>query len=114
MGRLKMFSILLLGFAAAIGPQATVTAEAQPTVGINLAGYNLREDQEVRRIQLKIREAAKYVCARGYGAAIYDERVACVKSAIADGDRQLDRIVGRVGLGPSLATTAATISISIK
>ena len=106
-----MFSILLIGLATAVASQPIIVTDDQPMIGINLAGYNLREDQDVRRAQLEIRDAAKRVCVRGYGVAIYEERVACVKSAIADGNRQLQHIVAKES--SSLAATAA-ISISIK
>ena len=104
-----MFSILLLGVAAAVGAQPIIVADYRPTISIGLDRYNLREEQDVRLVQQRIRTAAKNVCVRGYGVAIYEERVACVKSAIADGNTQLDRIVAKGRLGSSLAASAAIV-----
>jgi UrcA family protein len=108
-----MFSILLLGVAAAVGAPPIIVADSRPTISIGLDRYNLREEHDVRLVQQKIRNAANGVCVRGYGVEIYEERVACVKSAIADGNTQLDRIVAKDRPGSSLAATAA-ISISTK
>jgi UrcA family protein len=100
-----MFSILLLGFAAAVGAESNTVSDNRPTIGIDVGGYNLRDEHELLRVQGTIHRAAIDVCMRGYGVALYEERVACVKSAIADGNAQLQRILAK--RDSSLAAAAA-------
>ena len=108
-----MFTTLILGLALAGSEPIVVVDEAPaPTISIDLTHYDLRQANDLHRVEMRIHDAAKNVCVRGYGVAIYLERVACVKSAIADGDRQLMDIVTKTQSATALS--AAAISISIK
>jgi UrcA family protein len=107
----RMFSILLLGLAAAAGSEPIIVVDERPTISIDTAHYDLRQRADMRRLESIIHDAANRVCVRGYGAAIYLERVACVKSAIASGDQQLRRFANNPSAGPLIT---ATISISSK
>jgi UrcA family protein len=104
-----MFSILVLGIAAAVGAEPITVADDRITIGIG--GYDLRDEQDVRRVQGTIRRAANAACARGYRLALYEERVACVKSAIAGGNTQLKRILAK---SESSLAAAAAISKEIR
>lgn len=108
-----MFTISILGLAlAGAEPIIVVDEPPAPTIRIDLTRYDLRQANELYRVEMRIHEAAKDVCVRGYGVELYLERVACVKSAIADGDRQLRGIVTNTKTAAALS--AASISISTK
>lgn len=107
-----MFSILFLGLAAAASTDPILVVDDRPAISINLGRYDLGRRGDLRRVEASIHYAARQVCARDYGVAIYEERVACVKGAIADGDRQLSEIATRNRSAAALS--AASISISTK
>ena len=106
-----MFSILLLALATGSAPDPVIVVEGRPTVSINVARYDLRQEQDVRGLEARIHGAADRVCIRGYPVAFYLERVACVKSAIAKGNQQLSRVAKGQSSAP---LTAASNSISTK
>jgi UrcA family protein len=105
-----MFSILLLGLAAVAGSDPVIVVDDRAMISIDIVGYDLRQAADTRRLERRIRQAADRVCVRGYGVAIYLERVACVKSAIAEGDRQLREHVAQRGSGAPLASTIAIMT----
>jgi UrcA family protein len=108
-----MFTLMLLSLAAATGAtdnNPIIIAEDRPSIRIALAGYDFAREQDVRRLKLKIRWAAGRVCVRGYGVSLYLERVECVKSAIADGDRQLGQLVAQSQSGVPLAASLSVTS----
>jgi UrcA family protein len=104
-----MFNILLLGIAAAAGSEPIVVVDERPTITIEMARYDFRQTGDMRRLEARIHDAANRVCVRGYDVSVYLERVACVKSAIADGDRQVRDLVAKSRSAP---LTTAAISIS--
>ena len=106
-----MFSIYLLGLAAATGSAPVIVVDDRPTISIDLARYDVRQPGDRRLVEARIHAAAKRVCIRGYGVSIYFERLACVKSAIAEGNRQLDKAVAKNG---SASLTGSANSISSK
>jgi UrcA family protein len=107
-----MFALVLLSLAAATGSvdsNPIIIVEDRPSIRVGLAGYDLGREQDVRQLKLKIRWAAGRVCVRGYGVSLYLERVECVKSAVADGDRQLSQLIAQSQSGARLA---ASISVT--
>src|SRR5690349_20507781 len=103
-----MFSLLFLAWAATAGPNITVV-DNLPSITVDLTKYDVRNQDDLRRIHGKIATASDRVCSRVYGLSLYAERVACVKSAIADGTRQLNRIVE----SPAAAAMAGSAVISV-
>jgi UrcA family protein len=107
-----MLNLLLLTIAAATGAVAgdqIIVVDQRPTIRLNLSTYDFGREDDLRLIKHKIRRAAGRVCVRGYGGALYLERVECVKSTVAAADRQLSHLVA---LAPSDASLAATITIT--
>ncbi|HYC95458.1 MAG TPA: UrcA family protein [Sphingomicrobium sp.] len=104
-----LLELFALAAAAAAETDRTIVVDGLPTVHLSLAGYDLGQDEDVRNIKKRIRSAANRVCIRGRGTSLYLERVACVRSAVTDGDQQLNKLLGRHHPGSPLA---ASISIS--
>ena len=103
-----MFTPVLLSFAIAASPASvdpiTINQDA-PTIVIPLARYNLGQPSDVRRLKWRIVTAAKLVCDNGQRGVRHREAVACVKSATADANAQLSRMIAENS--PASALTSA-------
>jgi UrcA family protein len=107
-----MLSFILFSVAAAGNPPSTkpiTIIDDSPRIIIPLAAYDLGRAEDVVHVKHRIVTAAKMVCERGIRGIAYLETVACVKSAVADGNAQLGRILAQ---NPSATGVAAAIAVS--
>jgi len=91
-----MFTPLILALmtAATTGARdAIVVVDDEPRIVIPLADYDLGRADGLRLVRQRIVNAATRVCYSGYREAIYPERVACVKSAVAGANAQLGALL---------------------
>ena len=105
-----MFAIALLTLAAATGPvdsNAILIVQGRPSIRVGLAGYELRREQDIRELKMKIGKAANRVCVHGYGLSLYVEVVACVQGAVGNANQRLGEIVASGGFAAPLATNIA-------
>src|SRR5689334_11356617 len=106
-----MLTPVLLSFAIVAAPASvdpiTINQDA-PTIVIPLAHYNLGQPSDVRRLKWRIVTAAKLVCDNGQRGVRYLEAVACVKSATADANGQLSRMMAA---NPSASTLTSAIGV---
>jgi UrcA family protein len=110
-----MLITMLLSLAAATGATDSnpiIVVDDRPSIRIGLDGYDLRREQDLRRLDRKIRWAAGRVCVRGYGVALYLERVTCVKGAIDGANQQLSQIIATSRPAVPLAATIGVIGLS--
>lgn len=110
-----MFTPILLSFAIAAsapGQQPITIVSDAPRVVIPLADYDLGRARDVLRLKLRIRAAASEVCegAEGYRGIEYLVAIQCVKSAVADGNSQLDKVLAQSPSATGLTTAIAITS----
>jgi len=100
-----MFTPILLSLAMATTshPGEIIVVDERPTIRLDIGTYDLSKSDDLKRVESKIHWAADRVCVRGYG--FFAERVACVKGAIGDADRQLSKMLAQHPTATSLTAT---------
>jgi len=102
---------LVLAIVASSTPAgATVGFDEGPDIVIPVGNYDFGRPDMRRRIENKIHHAAISVCDRGYHGLSYSETIACVKSAIADGEAQLGKLLAHSSRTAPV-TSAVVISL---
>lgn len=104
-----MFTPLLLTLAAGAASTSqgeVIVIDDRPSMVIAIG--RLDRAEHIGEIRREIRHDAKIVCDRAYRELGYLETVACVKSAVADGDAQLGRALAHNPAGTSVAAIAVT------
>jgi len=106
-----MLASLLLSLAiTASSPHEPITiVESAPTVVIRLARYDLANPHDVDNLRHRIATSAKMICEDGYRGLQHQGAIACAKTAIADANAQLNRVLAQ---NPSSAGLTAAIAIT--
>ena len=108
-----MFGSLLLSLAitASSTHEPITIVESAPTVVIRLARYDLANSRDVDNLRHRIVSSAKMICEDGYRGLQHQAAIACAKTAIADANAQLNRVLAQnassAGLGAAIAITVS-------
>jgi len=97
------FAALALAGTAANARPILVAAEPVPTAHVRFADLNLDSAEGRTALRQRIHGAAEDLCITGGDRAldVWLEGRRCYKTAVADGLRQMDRIVGQRSAGGS-------------
>ena len=100
--------LLTLAMAASTAqPRPITIVEDAPSIVIPLAGYNLTNADDFRRLSHRIWKAAGTVCSVTYVGIRDPKTIACRDSAIADADAQLGRFLAHRSTAAALTSAFA-------
>jgi UrcA family protein len=100
-GAMMGLSIISLAVGLSAGEPVIFTDE-QPTLRVQLAGYDLSKPDDQRRLHEKLLGAADKVCKAAIPDAIQNELFACTRNTLARADHQLQAIVAAGSSGQPL------------
>ena len=105
-----MFGLSIISIAVGISASKPVIfIDEQPTLRVQLAGYDLSKPDDKRRLHTTLLGASGRVCKAAIPGAIQNELFACTRYTMARAEQQLQAIVAaRSSRQPLVATIEVT------
>jgi UrcA family protein len=112
---MKIIAMIATAVAISAAQAAAQDLSSAPAEHVNYADLDLGSPAGKLTLEQRIRAAASRVCNIGSGKQILQENRAgraCYRTSLADGIRQMDRLIAARQSGTSMA--AATLIVSVR
>ena len=108
-----MIGLSIISLALGLGAgEPVIFTDEQPTMRVQLAGYDLSKPDDQRRLHGKLLGAADKVCKAAIPDAIQSELFACTRNTLARADHQLQTIVAARSSGQPLVAAIEVTAVN--